>query len=98
MHTIPTAGNARFYSLVPDVNGHNDEHEEEFKLRTMLAFSLGIGGGPEGHGMPRDVFRGVLDMLMPSWDPLRYRSAETERLRLSMLSLAGEDAKIPLYD
>ena len=37
----------------------------------MLAFLLGIDGGPENTGMPRDVFRVVLDLVMPSWDPLR---------------------------
>jgi len=45
----------------------------EEKDRSMLAFLLGIDGGPENTGMPRDVFRVVLDLLMawPSWDPLR---------------------------
>jgi len=37
----------------------------------MLAFLVGMEGGPKGGGMPRDVFRVVLDMLMPTWDPLR---------------------------
>ena len=35
--------------------------------RSMLASLLGMGGA----GMPRDVFRVVLDLLMPTWDPLR---------------------------
>ena len=30
-----------------------------------------MGGGPKGEGMPRDVFRVVLDLVMPFWDPLR---------------------------
>jgi CheY-like chemotaxis protein len=66
--------------LVPEAD------EEGHKFRTMMAFFLGIGGGPEGHGMPRDVFRVVLDMLMPSWDPLHYKSTETEKTRLKASS------------
>ena len=49
--------------------GNQDEGGR--KLRRMVAFLLGMEGGPEGEGMPRDVFRVVLDLLMPSWDPLR---------------------------
>lgn len=45
--------------------------EEGRRLRTTLAFVCGMSGGPEGEGMPRDVFRVVMDLLMPSWDPLR---------------------------
>lgn len=46
--------------------GQNNEHEEEDReLRTTLAFLFGMEGGP------KDVFRVVMDMLMPSWDPLR---------------------------
>jgi hypothetical protein len=52
-------------ALVPEAGGHGDENEEGCKLRTMLAFLFTIGGGPEGHGMPHDVFRIVLDLLMP---------------------------------
>ncbi len=48
-----------------------EEREEGRKLRTTLTFLLGLGGGPQGEGMPRDVFRVVLNMLMPPWDPLR---------------------------
>ena len=77
-------------TFVPVMGGHGGENEESQKLRTMLAFVLAIGGGPEGHGMPRDVFRVVLDMLMPRWDPLRYKSAEAEKVRLLMLGLAGK--------
>jgi len=52
--------------------GQNNEHEEEDRdLRTTLAFLFGMEGGPKGEGMPRDVFRDVMDMFMPSWDPLR---------------------------
>jgi hypothetical protein len=42
----------------------------EEKDRSMLAFLLGMAG-PENTGMPRDVFRVVVDFLMPTWDPLR---------------------------
>ena len=49
------------------------DDEEERKFRTMVAFLLGMGGGPKGEGMPRDVFPVVLDLLMPSWDPLRRK-------------------------
>jgi len=41
------------------------------KLRRMVAFLFGMVDGPEGEGMPRDVFRVVLGLLMPAWDPLR---------------------------
>jgi len=44
-------------------------NEIEEKDRSMLAFLLGMGGGPDNTGMPRDVFRVVLDF--PTWDPLR---------------------------
>jgi len=50
---------------------NDDEGGEGRKLRTTLAFLVGIRGGPWGEGMPRDVFRLELDLLMPSWDPLR---------------------------
>jgi hypothetical protein len=58
--------------MAPVADGQNNEHEEEDrKLRTTLAFLFGKEGGAKGEGMPRDVFRVVMDMLMPSWDPLR---------------------------
>jgi hypothetical protein len=37
----------------------------------MLGFLLGLEGGPVGEGMPRDVFVVVMDLMMPSWDPLQ---------------------------
>jgi hypothetical protein len=44
-----------------------------------MAFVLGMEGGLENTGMPRDVFRGVFtDLLMPTWDPLRCKGAGTE--------------------
>ena len=63
------------------LTGGQDE-EEGRKLRTTLTFLLGIGGGSDGEGMPRDVFRVVLDMLMQRWDPLRR-------------ALAGEEGAAP---
>ena len=52
-------------------NENEEEEEEGRKFRSLLAFLDGMEGGPE---MPRDVFRVVLDLLMPSWDPLRCKS------------------------
>ena len=40
-----------------------------------MAFLLGMEGGWKSAGMLRGVFRVVLDLLMPSWDPLRRRNA-----------------------
>lgn len=57
--------------VLPMTDCHNDDERAACKLRTTVAFILGMEGGPEGEGMPRDVFRVVLDMLMPVWDPLR---------------------------
>jgi hypothetical protein len=56
--------------LTVDQN-NEDEREEGRKLRTSLAFLTGMGH----EGMPRDVFRVVMDLLMPSWDPLRRKDA-----------------------
>ena len=39
-----------------------------------MEFMFGMGGGPKGEGMPRDVFRVVLDLFMPSWDLLQRRA------------------------
>ena len=59
-------------SLAPPTADLTDQDEEgDRKLRTMLAFIVGMEGGFEGQSMPPDVFRVVLHMLMPSWDPLR---------------------------
>lgn len=57
-----------------------EEEDESRELRTLLAFTLGMGGGPENAGMPRDVFRLVLDLLMPTWDPLRRMDSGIESL------------------
>ena len=63
--------------LVPVGSSQNDDEDDEGgrKFQTMLTFLLGNGGGPEGDGMPRDVFRVALDLTMPAWDPLRKLGA-----------------------
>lgn len=53
-----------------------DAAEDELRFRGAMAFVLGLEGG----GMPRDVFRGVfMDLLMPSWHPLRKQETEQEQ-------------------
>ena len=59
-------------ALAPVTDGENDEDEKAHrKLRTTLAFLTGL----EGADMPRDVFRVMLDLLMPTWDLLRHKGA-----------------------
>lgn len=58
-------------ALAPATGANNKSKERRHKFRALLAFLVGMEGGAEGGGMPRDVFRVVLDMLMPTWDPLR---------------------------
>ena len=53
----------------------DEDDEESRKLRTLMASLLRVEDGWENAGMPRDVFRVVLDLLMPSWDPLRRKNA-----------------------
>jgi len=62
-------------ALMPLTDGQTDgedeedeEGEEGRKLSTTLAFMCGVGR----EGMPWDIFRMVMDLLMPSWDPLRW--------------------------
>ena len=53
-------------TFTPLTGGQNDEEGlEDRELRTLLAFTPGIDGGPKGDGMPREVFR-------HAWHPLRY--------------------------
>lgn len=52
-------------------DGPENEVGGNCKFRTMLVFLFGMEGGPMGEGMPRDVFIGVMDLVMPSWDPMR---------------------------
>lgn len=56
--------------LTPVTGGRDEEDEEGSKIHSYFTFLLGVGG-PKGEGMPRDVFRVVMDFLMPAWDPLR---------------------------
>jgi hypothetical protein len=64
-------------ALATPMDGQNDGEEDEEdweesrRLRTALAFMCGFGR----EGMPRDVFRVVLELLMPHWDPLRRKNA-----------------------
>jgi len=51
-----------------------EEREDGSRLRTLVAFLLGLGVGPEGEAVPRlpgGVFVLVMTMLMPRWDPLQ---------------------------
>lgn len=59
-------------------NDDENDEEEDAKLRTLLAFLSGVGGGSDGESMPREMFRLVLEFLMPSWDPLRRGVAGME--------------------
>ena len=52
-------------ALAPVTGDQNDDD-----LRIMLAFLVGMEGG----GMPRDVFRVMLGLLVPPWDPLRRKA------------------------
>ena len=68
-HPLPVVG---LVPLTVDPSNGEDEHGEEGrKLRTTLAFMCGLGR----EAMPRDVFRVVMDLLMPSWDPHRRKDA-----------------------
>ena len=65
-------------ALMPLTDGQNEGEQEDDKegeggrkLHTTLAFMCVVGR----EGMPRDVFRVVIDLLMPSWDPLRRKDA-----------------------
>jgi hypothetical protein len=64
-------------ALAPMAAGSDENEEEEEEegrtFRSMLAFVFGMEGGPENMGMPRDVLRVVVDLLMPTWDPLRRK-------------------------
>ena len=51
--------------------GRDARGEERRKLRNLVAFLIGMEGGPKGEGMPRDIFPVVMDFIMPPWDPLR---------------------------
>ena len=57
-------------ALVAVAGGHDEGEEEASKLRSMVGFLLGIGDGPESKSVSARVFRVVLVLLVPSWDPL----------------------------
>jgi hypothetical protein len=61
-------------TLASMANGQKDEEDEEAKrkLRTMLAWLVGMEGGY----VPSEVFRVVLYLLMPFWDPLRCKARD----------------------
>ena len=54
--------------------GEANENKKAYELRTLVAFLVGLGEGPEGQAvsqLPGGVFVLVMTMLMPRWDPLR---------------------------
>ena len=55
----------------------NKKANAKGKLCKLVAFVLGMNGGPGNAGMPWDIFGVVLDLLMPTWDPLRRKGALT---------------------
>ena len=61
-------------ALAPVTDEQADEEgKESRKLRTTLAFMCGFGR----EAMPRDIFLVVMDLLMPSWNPLRRKNVDT---------------------
>jgi len=48
-----------------------EDREEAHRLQTLLAFVLGMEGGPAGKGMDRRAFCLMMDMLMLPCDSLR---------------------------
>jgi len=50
--------------------GQNDD-KEIGKYRARLKVLLEMVTRPDGTVLPRDLFRTVLDFVMPMWDPLR---------------------------
>jgi len=62
-------------ALAPLTGGQNGEEEGEGrKLRTNLAFLCGL----RREGMPRDVFRVVMDLLKQPRDPFRRKGAGSQ--------------------
>ena len=58
-------------ALAPLAAGQNDD-EETGKVRARLEVLLGmVTTGHDGKLFPGDLFRAVLDFVMPTWDPLR---------------------------
>lgn len=56
-------------AAVTGANKNTKERRQQFS--NAMAFLVGMGVGPKGAGMERDVFRVVMDYVMPIWDPLR---------------------------
>ena len=57
-------------ALAPLAAGQNDD-KEIGNFRARLKVLLEMVTGPDGTVLPRDLFRTVLDFVMPMWDPLR---------------------------
>ena len=56
-------------AAVTGANKNTKERRRQFS--NIMAFLVGMEVGPKGAAMQRDVFRVVLDYVMPIWDPLR---------------------------
>lgn len=52
-------------------SGMEGKEGDELGFGVLVAFVGGVELKERGHGMPRDVFMVVMDMLIPSWHPLR---------------------------
>ena len=79
-------------ALVPLTNGQNDGEDEDGgegrKLRTTLAFMCGFWR----EGMPAALFGMVINLLMPSSDPL-YRAVQEGRKKKSVALRCAEGGK-----
>ena len=66
-------------ALAPPMDDHNGEEkdEEEWEEICKLCTTLALVCGLERGGMPRDVFRVVMDLVMPAWDPLGRKNVDT---------------------
>lgn len=54
--------------------------EQQRRLHTAVAFVVGIDG-PKGKTLPAGLFVGIMDFLMPFWDPLRECTGGLEMRR-----------------
>jgi hypothetical protein len=55
----------------------SEVEEQQRRLHTAVAFVVGIDG-PKGKTLPAGLFVGIMDFLMPFWDPLRERTGGLE--------------------
>lgn len=55
----------------------SDVEKQQRRLRTAVAFVVGIDG-PKGKSLPGGLFVGIMDFLLPFWDPLRERTGGLE--------------------